>query len=47
MISFQELCLQYGENNLTRTMLIDFIKQREKYLQLCIECKENEINVNI
>ena len=32
MISFQELCLQYGENKLTRTMLIDFIKQREKYL---------------
>lgn len=45
MISFQELCLQYGEKNLTRTMLIDFIKQREKYLQLCIECKEKEISL--
>ena len=45
MISFQELCLQYGENKLTRTMLIDFIKQREKYLQLCVECKENEIKL--
>lgn len=45
IISFQELCLQYGENKLTRTMLIDFIKQREKYLQLCIECKENEISL--
>ena len=45
MISFQELCLQYGENNLTQTMLIDFIKQREKYLQLCVECKENEISL--
>ena len=46
MISFQELCLQYGgENNLTRTMLIDFIKQKEKYLQLCIDCKEHEIKL--
>ena len=45
MISFQELCLQYGENKLTRTMLIDFIKQREKYLQLCVECKEHEISL--
>ena len=45
MISFQELCLQYGENNLTRAVLIDFIKQREKYLQLCIDCKEHEIKL--
>lgn len=45
MISFQELCLQYGENNLTRNTLIDFIKQREKYLQLCVECKEHEISL--
>ena len=45
MISFQELCLQYGENNLTRNKLIDFIKHREKYLQLCVECKEHEISL--
>ena len=26
-------------------MLIDFIKERERYLQLCIDCKEKEISL--
>ena len=45
-MKFQELCLQYGENNLTREQLIQYIKLTEALHELDLTFSDAKVELS-